>query len=116
MTVIVTRNVPDRFRGFLTSCMLEVAPGVYTNPRMSEGVRERVWSVCEEWSDLLPPDGGLLLTWRDVRMPSGQGLLTIGFPKAEIVHMQGVWLSRRPSDEVVPDANVEADSSDLRLT
>ena len=35
MVVIVTRDVADRFRGFLASCMLEIAPGVYTAPRMS---------------------------------------------------------------------------------
>ena len=28
MTVVVTRDVEDRYRGFLTSIMLEVAPGV----------------------------------------------------------------------------------------
>ncbi|MEO0813153.1 MAG: type I-E CRISPR-associated endoribonuclease Cas2e, partial [Myxococcota bacterium] len=38
MTVIVTRNVPMRFRGFLASCMLEIAPGVYTSPGMNRGV------------------------------------------------------------------------------
>ena len=32
MCVIVTRDVPARFRGFLASCMLEIAPGVYTQP------------------------------------------------------------------------------------
>lgn len=32
MTVVVTRDVPDRFRGFLVSVMLEIAPGVYTAP------------------------------------------------------------------------------------
>ena len=42
MTVVVTRNVPGRYRGFLASCMLEVAPGVYTNPGMTRAVRERV--------------------------------------------------------------------------
>ena len=42
MTVVVTRNVAPRFRGFLASVMLEIAPGVYTAPEMSKGVRERV--------------------------------------------------------------------------
>ena len=54
MTVVVTRNAPERYRGFLASCMLEIAPGVYTSPRMSDGVRERVWEVCLEWSGALP--------------------------------------------------------------
>ena len=42
MTVLVTRNAPMRYRGFLASCMLELAAGVYTSPRMTRAVRERV--------------------------------------------------------------------------
>jgi hypothetical protein len=34
------------FPGFLTSVMLEIAPGVYTAPCMSEAVRERVLAVA----------------------------------------------------------------------
>lgn len=99
MTVVVTRNVPDRYRGFLASCMLEVAPGVYTSPRMTKGVRERVWQVCIEWSAALPTDGGVLLTWRDKDQPSGQGLRTIGWAKNHIVDHEGVWIVRRDSGD-----------------
>lgn len=42
MVVIVTRDVADRFRGFLASAMLKIAPGVYTAPRMNAGVREQL--------------------------------------------------------------------------
>ena len=35
--------------GFLASCMLEIAPGVYTQPDMSVSVRERVWTVLSGW-------------------------------------------------------------------
>ena len=49
MTVVVTRDVEGRYRGFLGSCMLELAPGVYTAPRMTRGIRERVWRVIEAW-------------------------------------------------------------------
>jgi CRISPR-associated protein Cas2 len=37
MTVVVTRDVEDRYRGFLSSVMLELAPGVYTGPRLGRG-------------------------------------------------------------------------------
>ena len=37
MTVIVTVNVEARYRGFLASAMLEIAPGVYTSPNMTGG-------------------------------------------------------------------------------
>ncbi|NLG68436.1 MAG: type I-E CRISPR-associated endoribonuclease Cas2, partial [Firmicutes bacterium] len=48
-TVIVTRNVSDRIRGFLASSMLELAPGVYCGFRLSPAVRARIWGVLEEW-------------------------------------------------------------------
>lgn len=95
MVVVVTRNVPDRYRGFLASCMLEVATGVYTAPRMTRAVRERVWNVCVEWAEVLPDDGGVLMTWREKSSPSGQALLVLGWPKKEIAELNGIWLERR---------------------
>ncbi len=48
LTVIVTRDVAYRFRGFLASVMLEIAAGVYISPQMTKGVRTRVWKVMSE--------------------------------------------------------------------
>ena len=97
MTAVVTRNAPPRFRGFLASCMLEVAPGVYTCPEMSRAVRDRVWNVCCEWAGGLPDDGGVLMTWADPQMAGGQGLLSLGWPKKEFVEVDGLWLDRSSS-------------------
>ena len=47
MTVIVTVNVESRYRGFLASAMLEIAPGVYTSPNMTSGIRDRIWEVAD---------------------------------------------------------------------
>jgi CRISPR-associated protein Cas2 len=94
MTVVVTRNAPERFRGFLAGCMLELAPGVYANPRMSDGVRQRVWEVLLDWGGALPGDGGILMTWKDASSPSGQALWMLGWPKKEIVEHEGFWLVR----------------------
>ena len=94
MTVVVTRNVPDRYRGFLASCMLELAPGVYASPHMSEAVRERVWAVCCEWAGALPNDGGVLMTWREKQAPSGQAVRVLGWPKKDFVELDGMWLDR----------------------
>lgn len=94
-TVVVTRNAPDRTRGFLASVMLEIAPGAYVSPKMTRGVRERVWDVMLEWYALLPEDGGVLMTFPDKSAPSGQSILMLGFPKADLVDIDGVWLSRR---------------------
>lgn len=95
MTVVVTRDVAARFRGFLASCMLEIAPGVYTAPAMSAGVRDRVWRVLQEWYGELG-GGAMIMTWRDTGHPAGQQILTLGTPPVDMIDHDGVYLSRRP--------------------
>ena len=95
MTVVITRNVSDRFRGFLASCMLELAPGVYTSPRMTRAVRERVWKVCEEWFFDNQEEGSIVFTWRDAKRSGGQGVEILGDAPKDIVDHEGVLLIRR---------------------
>jgi CRISPR-associated protein Cas2 len=95
MTVAVTRNAPERYRGFLASCMLELAPGVYVSPNMNKGVRQRVWEVCSSWQGELPADGSVLMTFVDRAQPAGLGVLLLGCPRKELVEHDGVWLARR---------------------
>ena len=94
MTVIVTRDVAPRIRGFLASCMLEIAPGVYTAPRLSARVRDRIWAVISDWFLGL---GGrsIVMTWQDSRQPSGQSVRVLGTPPVELIDQEGVILSRR---------------------
>jgi CRISPR-associated protein Cas2 len=94
MTIAVTRDLPGRFRGLLASCMCEIAPGVYTAPRMTAGVRERLWAVLEEWW-MAYPDGSILLTWPDSTRPGGQNLRTLGLPRQDLHDHWGVFLARR---------------------
>ena len=94
LVVVVTRNVENRYRGFLGSAMLEVAPGVYAHPRMNQGVRERLWSVLEEWHGTLG-NGSVVMTWNKPRASGSLGLLTLGDPPKEIVDHEGVLLVRR---------------------
>lgn len=94
MTVIVTRDVAYRFRGFLASVMLEIGPGVYTAPRMSVAVRERVWIVLKEWFDELG-GGSIVMTWEDGRKASGQGVDVLGQPPIDLVDHEGVILAKR---------------------
>ena len=49
LCLVITRDVEARYRGFLGSTTLELAPGVYASPRMSKAVRERVWDVMHDW-------------------------------------------------------------------
>lgn len=95
MTVVITRDVAQRFRGFLSSCMLEIAPGVYTAPRMSKAVRERVCAVINDWYHALAETGSIVVTWHDSSAPGGQAIATWGLPATDIVSIEGVHLARR---------------------
>ena len=91
MTVIVTVNVEARYRGFLASAMLEIAPGVYTSPNMTSGIRERIWAVLSEWYSQLG-QGSIVMTWRDPAAVSEQEVRTLGESPKEIVDADGVYL------------------------
>lgn len=95
MTIAITRNVPNRFNGFINSCMHEIAPGVYAVPKMKKSVRERLWRVLLSWEELLPEDGGVVLLWRTAKAPSGLGVRILGWPKKELVEYEGMWLTFR---------------------
>ena len=93
-TIIVTRDVEARYRGFLTSVMLEVAPGVYVSPRLSAGVRDRVWSVMVDWWSSLG-NGSIIMIWREKNAAGGLTIETLGEPSKEIVDADGVLLVKR---------------------
>ena len=94
MTVVVTRDVAPRFRGFLASCMLEIGPGVYTAPRMNAGVRERVWAVMQEWYSELG-GGSILMTWTDSQAVGGQQIAVLGAPSYEMFNRDGIFLGMK---------------------
>lgn len=91
MTVVVTVNVEARFRGFLASVMLEIAPGVYTGPRMTTGIRDRIWDVLTRWHDD-SGRGAIVMTWSDPTAVGEQRIRTLGEPPKSIVDADGVYL------------------------
>ena len=91
MIVIVTVNVEARYRGFLASAMLEIAPGVYTSPNMTSGIRERIWDVLRRWYYELG-QGAIVMTWRDPLGVGDQQIRTLGEAPKEIVDADGVFL------------------------
>jgi len=93
-TMIVTRDVEARYRGFLTSVMLEIAPGVYVSPRMSVAVRKRVWDVLSDWWHALGR-GAIVMVWREVKAPGELRIETLGEAPKEIVDADGVLLVKR---------------------
>lgn len=95
MTVVITRDVPPKFRGFLASCMLEVAPGVYVGPRINSAVRERVWNVMVEWFGQCS-EGSIVIVWRDPKAIAGLQTRTLGSTPVELVDIDSMILSKRP--------------------
>ena len=94
MTVVVTRDVEARYRGFLASAMLEVAPGVYVSSDLSAGVRERIWTVIGNWYGALNR-GAVVMMWRDGTSSGGLALRHLGDPPKEIRDADGVLLVKR---------------------
>jgi CRISPR-associated protein Cas2 len=94
LTVIVTRDVEARYRGFLASAMLEVAPTVYIHPRLSAGVRDRIWSVLADWYATLRR-GAIVLAWSDPSQIGGVGIRVLGLPPRKLEEVDGLLLVRR---------------------
>lgn len=94
LTTIVTRDVEARYRGFLTSVMLEVSAGVYVAPDLNQGVRDRVWAVLSDWWSALGR-GSVVMIWRDAAAAGKLRILTLGEPPKEIVDADGVLLVKR---------------------
>ena len=94
MTMVITRDVEDRYRGFLGSVMLELAPGVYAQPRMSAGVRARVIDVLADWHGRLG-HGSIVICWAESAGHGGLGLMTFGEPPKEIARHDAMLLVRR---------------------
>lgn len=92
MTVIVTRDVPERTRGFLASLMPEPAPGVYAAGDLSKAVRERAWAVVSDWH-AETGRGSLVLLWKDDKAPGGLGLAVLGTPPRRLADLDGVLVS-----------------------
>ena len=97
MAMVVTRNVEARYRGFLTSVMLEVAPGVYVAPDLSPSVRKRIWDVLSAWWSALRT-GSIVLLWRDTTAVGNLRIQMLGEPPKEIVDADGVLLVKRRGD------------------
>jgi CRISPR-associated protein Cas2 len=101
MTVVVTRNVSARVRGFLASAMLEIIPGVYSAPRLSPAVRDRVWEVLQEWFRN-ECDASVVMLWHERNKPGGQAVRVLGNPPIALVESDcGVLLACRPQPAIM---------------
>lgn len=94
LAMVVTRNVESRYRGFLTSLMLEIAPGVYVGPDISDGVRSRIWKVLAGWWMVLGT-GSIVMVWRDTKAVGHLRIESLGEPSKQIVDADGILLVKR---------------------
>ncbi len=103
LTLVVTRDVAARYRGFLASVMAELAPGVYVSTDMTKGVRERVWLVVEDWWESAP-GGSIVLAYPDSNSTGRLGVRVLGMPPVQLASVDGVRLVVRQFSEVEGDA------------
>jgi CRISPR-associated protein Cas2 len=96
MTIVVTRDVADRYRGFLASVMPEVAPGVYVSPELSAGVRDRMVAVLSDWW-LGLPGGSIVCLWKDNAAVGGLAIRTFGIPQRQLADLDGALVLMRKS-------------------
>ena len=87
--------------------MLQVAPGVFVAPKMRKAIRERLWKVMLDWSEYMDTEGGVVMFWRDRSAPSGLGMRLIGWPKRDLIHCDGIWLT-------ISDLTADYSSAELK--
>lgn len=92
LTMVITRDVAARYRGFLASVMPEIAPGVYVSPALSSAIRVRIWAVLEHWwSDA--PGGSILLAYPSAATDGGLAILSVGLPPVCLAVLDGVLVT-----------------------
>jgi CRISPR-associated protein Cas2 len=74
--------------------MLEVAPTVYIHPRLSVGVRDRIWLVLADWYATLR-HGAIVLAWADPSQIGGIGIRVLGLPPRKLAEVDGLLLVKR---------------------
>ncbi len=94
LTILITRDVEDRYRGFLSSAMLELSPGVYASPSLSARARDKIWDVVTGWHAQLR-NGSLMLIFPDSRADGGLAVRSLGSTPRKPVRLDGVLLTLR---------------------
>jgi CRISPR-associated protein Cas2 len=94
LTVVITRDVQERYRGFLRSALLEVDAGVFVSAQINRDARDRLWDVLSDWYRTLSR-GSIVMIWRDRDAASSIGMRTLGTPRREIVEADNFLLTRR---------------------
>ncbi len=94
LTVLITRDVEDRYRGFLASTMLEASAGVYVSKSLTPRARDKVWLVVTDWHALLGR-GSLTLLYPDSTCDGGLAVKILGASTRHPVKIDGALLMYR---------------------
>lgn len=97
LTVVITRDVEDRYRGLLSSAMLEAAPGVFVSMALSAGSRETIWQILRSWHEALGR-GSVTLIYADRKSDGGIAVQSLGTPARRPVRIDGALLMHRVNE------------------
>lgn len=92
LTIVITRDVDDRYRGFLASAMLEVGVGVYASPHLGARARDQVWDVMRDWHGQLRR-GAITMVFADKQADGGMVVRNLGEPARRPVCLDGALLT-----------------------
>lgn len=94
LTVVVTRDVEDRYRGFLYSAMLEASAGVYISNQLSPRARDKLWDVMSRWHEQLRR-GSIQMIYAEKHSDGGIAIRSLGTPTRQPVRLDGLLLMHR---------------------
>lgn len=97
LTVVITRDVEDRYRGLLASAMLEAAPGVYVSKSLNARSRDDLWRVITEWHATLGR-GSATMLFADAKADGGIVVRNAGTPARRAVRIDGALLMHRVNE------------------
>ena len=91
---MITRDVEDRYRGFLHSAMLEASAGVYVSNQLTPRARDTLWDVLSRWHQQLGR-GAVQMIYADKQAEGGIAIRSLGTPTRVPVRLDGLLLMHR---------------------
>jgi len=93
LTIVITRDVDNRYRGLLRSSMLEASTSIYVSAQLNKEARDRLWDVMSRWHQALQR-GCIIMIWRDRDAFADVGMRTLGETPRDIREIDGILLTR----------------------
>ncbi len=97
LTVVITRDVEDRYRGLLASTMLEAAAGVYVSRSLNARARDDLWAAMVDWHAMLRR-GSITMLFSDSKEDGGIAVRNAGVAARRAVRIDGALLMHRVNE------------------